>query len=420
MIGVIALTFVMPTATFAEEPEHDVGDYGNWLTENNKNKINAKSKQDLKNFSINFDKNFTRTRINENYVPVEAKIGVAFMNAMSSMGKILDNSLGRFAIIFIIVAYAFWVFFEAYNLITGNSNTKKTAEAIVKKGALISVWLLILNMGVARIFMMIMGPVLDLGSYISRMILNAISSTVNTNLPDTCAAIKVYASQNIPTDLIIDPEFAASILCIPVQMTTFLYSGIYVGLDWMISINPFSIFLGAVFVVLFIYNIWKFALVAIGVIADLFLGVFMLPFTAITETVGKTSYKGLAGEIFNGFLGLFKTENLQTQIQRFINATLYFISLSIVVAVCAALFSSTVDFNALNDSPSVSDAGFLTCLLVSFLTLYLLRKSSEIAAGIGGKIDYELGTRIGQDTNKLWKIGSGWAKKGWTKWVKKK
>ena len=47
---------------------------------------------------------------------------------------------------------------------------------------------------------------------------------------------------------------------------------------------------------------------ALNVVADLFLTVLMLPFTAIAETTSKTKYKGIVGDIFNTFMGLFATE----------------------------------------------------------------------------------------------------------------
>ena len=67
------------------------------------------------------------------------------------------------------------------------------------------------------------------------------------------------------------------------------------GWKWMIAgigTSAFTTLVGAAFIVIFIYNGFKFALMGLGVIVDLFLGVFMLPFTAIAETINKTSYKG--------------------------------------------------------------------------------------------------------------------------------
>ena len=169
--------------------------------------------------------------------------------------------------------------------------------------------------------------------------------------------------------------------------------------------SAFSFVIGVAFVVLFVYNAFKFAFIALGVIADLFLAVIMLPFTAIAETVGKTSYKGIAGTIFNGFLGLFKVESLSAQIQRFINAALYFVSLSIVVALCAALLSGIIDMNMAAQVPSLKDDNFMA------------NNAMDIAKKIGGSIDDSMGQKIKTEATRLWNNAYGEYKK-WKKIIK--
>ena len=140
----------------------------------------------------------------------------------------------------------------------------------------------------------------------------------------------------------------------------------------------------------------------LGVIADLFLGVMMLPFTAINETVGKTSFKGLAGDMFNGFLNIFSTESLQKQIDRLVNAAIYFVSLAIVIAFCAALLSSvvTLDLNAL---PTIDNTGFWMTALVAGLTLHFANKAADIAKDLGGSIDKSMGDAAQKDVEGLYK-----------------
>ena len=143
----------------------------------------------------------------------------------------------------------------------------------------------------------------------------------------------------------------------------------------------------------------------------------MLPFTAIAETVGKTSYKGIAGTIFNGFLGLFKVESLSAQIQRFINAALYFVSLSIVVALCAALLSGIIDMNMAAQVPSLKDDNFMVVLLSGILVAYLANHAMDIAKKIGGSIDDSMGQKIKSEGTRLWNNAYGEYKK-WKKIIK--
>ena len=77
-------------------------------------------------------------------------------------------------------------------------------------------------------------------------------------------------------------------------MSGFAYAAIQAGWRWIIAgfgNSAFAITCGLATIIGFIYLAWKFAFVAFGVIADLFLGIMMLPFTAIAETVGKTSHE---------------------------------------------------------------------------------------------------------------------------------
>ena len=319
----------------------DIGDYGAWTTPNNREQITGAMSRDLDSFQSEF-----QTQVIDNYVPIEAKVGIAFINGMAYIGRVLDGSLVRFMTIFILIMFIFWVSFEAYQIITGTTEIKKSIEGIVKKGGMIAIWLIVLQFGAAQIFMWVMGPIITIGTYTSDLILTAVTSTAGASLPDTCGAIREYAATHVSNAAIVDANAAADLICLPTRLSGFFYTAVAVGFKWMllgIGFSALTFLAGAIFVVVFLILIWKFALLALGVIADLFLAVFMLPFTAVAETIGQTSYKGIAGNIFNGFLKIFNAESLSTQIGRFINAALFFVSYSIVIAVCAALMTGIID-----------------------------------------------------------------------------
>ena len=395
--------FISPAAIGASTniPFTEIGDNGAWMTEYNIEQF----KQSISSDMIEFQTEAQTKQLLPDYVPIEAKIGFAMMDGLSLIADILDSSLVRFAIIFMIVAYIFWLMFETYNMMTKGSSAMELGINIVKKGAIIAIWSIILAQGPAQVFMWIMGPILSVATYMSDLILNAVTNTVGLTLPDTCNAIREYAAANASSGMIIDPKAAADMICVPTRLSGFFTTAIAIGWKWMISgigISAFTMFVGAAFIVLFIYNAFKFTLMGLGVIMDLFLSVIMLPFTAIAETINKTSYNGIVGDIFNGFLGLFKPESLSNQIQRFINAAIYFVSLSIVIAVCAAMLSGAIRVDLSSEIPSLDNSGFMITFLTGVLVAYLANKTSKIAEDLGGKVNESFSKQFGDDIKHWW------------------
>ena len=393
-------------------PAADIGDYGTWATENNKKRFIENVSSDITNFQDDFQK-----QIIGNYVPIEAKAGLAFMNAFSFISRVLDTSLVRFVILFIILAYTFWVAFESYTIITGKNKPYDKVVEILKKGLMVVIWTGILSIGPAETFMMIMTPILRAATYTSNGILDMVSSVVGTKLPDTCNAIREYATTHISDTNILPPDAAADIMCLPTRLSGFCYTAIAVGWRWMIGgigNSAFTFLCGGAFVAGFLYLAWRFAFIAFGVVADLFLGVMMLPFTAVAETIGKTSYKGIAGDIFNTFMGIFKAESLQTQIMRFVNAALHFIVLAVVIAVASGLLSGLIDLNSGTVLPDYNTSEFWISILMAALTWYLASNAMKIATEYGGAINTAMGDTLENDTKTLFNK----TKETATKWLK--
>ena len=142
-IFVAVLATVLVTSAFgatANLPMGDIGDHGTWATENNREKLLTNITHDVEQFSGDFQNQLVR-----DYVPLEAKIGLAFMNALSFISDILDSSLVRFVILFMFIAFAFWIAFETYNTMkSGKGDIPKLLLEIVKKGTVIAVWVIIL------------------------------------------------------------------------------------------------------------------------------------------------------------------------------------------------------------------------------------------------------------------------------------
>lgn len=389
----------------------DVGEFGTWATENNRKRFVSDLTYDIEQFS---GIQSSQKQLVEDYVPIEAKIGMAFMNAFSHVGNVLDSSLVRFTIIFIIMMYGFWVMFEAYTIIIGQNTVNDKLPSIIKKAVMVGAWVAVLSIGVSETFMLVVSPIMYIGTLLSDMILNAVSSVVGLNLPDTCGAIHKYVASHISDTNIIDPVSASNIMCLPSRMSGFFRTAVSLGWQWVlygIGHSAFVFCVGFALIGSFIYLMWKFAFVAFGVIADLFLGIMMLPFTAIAETVENTSYKGIAGNIFNGFVKLFSTEKLKKQIERFIDAALHFITMSIIISVCIGLLSTVYSVDSETIVPDIDNPSFTIVLLTTALAVWLAKNASVKATEIGGKISTDLGDSLQKDIGTLWKSTKDGVKK---------
>jgi hypothetical protein len=381
----------------------DVGDWGVWATQNNKGLFEKNLVDDINSFQQKFSENIS----DPDFVPIDAKLGNAFISGLSELNSIMEISLIPFIRIFLIVLFIFWVFFETYQMMTSEQDIKKLAQEIIKKLILISVWIWVIDFGPAKLFMMVIDPVLQMGSYMSDLILNSVSNTAGYPLSNSCAAIHNYLAESAPATTIISTDGVANILCVPTTLSNFLYTAVSAGWQWMlngIGTSMFSFTVGLTFVVLFIYNIYKFILMTLSVVVDLFLGMIMLPFTALAECFGKsqTSYKGYGGEIFNKFMELFQnTESLEAQFKRIINAVIYFISLSIVIAICAAILSGVINIDMANNIPTIENNDFLSALIAGALVAYLATQADTLAKKIGGAVNDSFGKDMNKDLGDL-------------------
>ena len=415
----VVCIFCIYGATYAagNQPFGDIAEYGAWINEDNV----VKFKDSITNDVTEFQSNFETSVKSPTFVPIEVKLGFALMKSLYAIDAILQMSLVRFMIIFLLIMYAFWIAVEAYKMIRESNDYKKALYDIFKKGMFIAVWILVLNYGPAKIFTMVIGPIMSIGTSLSNFILNTTAQTYNVDLPDTCATIHQYANAHNNGKLLIDANAAADIMCLPGRISTYFYYATATGFKWMI--NGFAhgitaIVVGAISVYVFIKCIFKYAFMTLGVVTDLFLKLLMLPFTAIAESMPETSEKNYLGQIFSGLLKVFNTDKfkLSDVISAFVNATIYFVSLSIIIAICAVLLSNIISLNADN---SYSVASAMTALLTGCLVLYLADKSDELAKKVGGSIDNSFGKALQGDAKTLWKKTTDFSGKIFKDWLKK-
>lgn len=395
----------------------DIGEYGAWNTENNREIMLSQVGNDMNAISSMVERQTVAS-----YVPVESKVGLAFMNAFTHVADVLNNSLGVFISVFISIAFGLWLMLEGYNIMIGKDTINKKLPDILKHGIAVAVWVGVLSIGPGRVFGFVLSPIMMIGSVLSDTVLNSVGAFLNTSMPDTCSAIGAYVASEISPNNILDANAATNLLCVPSQLSGLCYTAISAGWKWMsygIGNSIVAFFCGLFFVGGFIYLGWKFAFMAFGVVAELFIGIIMLPFTAIAEATKKTSYKGIAGDVYNGFLDIFKAEDLKTQIGRLVNIVLHFFVLSILIAICFVLLSGIIDTNTGNRMPNLNDSITYVEIMVAALTFWLAKNASKIATQIGGKIDHKMGDDLEQYANtgmkKVWGLGTKGAKTLWKK-----
>jgi len=414
------------TSAFAwgNMPLGDIGEYGDWLTGDNMSKVTDSASSDMAKFQESFQTQIRST----GSVPIEAKLGLSFMRALSAIDYVLQKSLVRFVIVFLFVIYAFWITIEAYKMIREASDYKTVLYDIFKKGIIIAIWVAVLNKGPAKIFTMLIEPILALGTTFSDFILNSVSNMYHQDFPDTCGAIQKYVADSAATDiannntvkLLVSPKTAANIMCLPAQISVFFYHGISAAWKWMLGGFGHSgtqIVMGAICIVIFLKCVFKYAFMTLGIVANLFLTLLMLPFTALAEAMPTTTEKNYAGQIFSGFLQLFNTKKLSAVISVFVNAAIYFISLAIIIAICAALLVNVV---SISDTPEYSAGGGMAAILCGCLILYLANKAEDLAKQMGGSIDNTFGKKLQDDTKRLWGNAKSFSGKVYKDWINKK
>lgn len=383
----------------------DIGNFGVWATPNNQAIVIKNLGEDLNALQNNFQNVATQ----KDYVPIEARVARSVIAAIERVGNIMERSLFGFISVFITIMLVFWIGMSAYVFATKGGNLKDFAYKITKQVVLAAVWIWIISHNPAEMFMYIMGPIIYIGSYFSDLILNSVTSSVGMQIPDSCAAIHNYIAANPLHGSLIPGDALANMICVPTRLSGFFYTCISAGLKWMsagIGTSAMTFCVGLAFVIMFLINIWKFALMALGVIVDLFLALLFLPFTAIAEVFKdmKAPDIKIVSNVFTSFAGLFKTVNLQAVIQRFINAVIYFICLSVIIAIATALLSAVVTTDLASNMPTINSEGFVTVFLTGCLVFYLANKAGNLAKELGGgaSVDSAFGDAVQKDLKTLW------------------
>jgi len=396
-------------------PFGDIQEYGQWLNEDNIDKYNTQISEDLENFQKNYEAEVKKP----GFVPIEAKIGFVFMKSLTAIDSVLQKSLVPFAIIFLFVMYALWIALESYKMMRDTTDYKTLFYEILKKGIIIAVWVGVLDYGLEKFFDLLIGPILSVGTYFSDFILDSVAQTHNIELPKTCDAIHQYVNAHNTGNLLVDSDTAANIMCLPGRISVYFYRATLMGFKWMLygfGHSATAVVIGAISIFVFVKCIFKYAFMTLGIVADLFLTLLMLPFTAIAEATPTSKESNYAGQVFNGLLKLFNTKKLSEVILVFINAAIYFVSLSIIIAICAALLLYIMP---LNYEGGYSVSSGIVALLTGCLILYLTNKIDEFATQLGGKIDNSFGTKVQGDAKKIWGNAKNVGSMIFKEWIKK-
>ena len=338
-----------------------------------------------------------------NFVPIEARIGLMFMSALTYVIDIVYSGLLPFLNALIVVMFMFWVLIITWEMMAaGKGGGLELGVKIAKRSAIIIVWMWVLNNNPAEMFMWIMAPVIAFGSAISDLVLNSTANIVGTNLPDTCGAIHAWIDGR--DDLAISSAAAADLLCMPTRVAGFLWTVVLAGWQWLVTGLGGTVFapvtlirggivqfghsvatmlLGLIFIILFVFNIIKFAVAALGVIMDLFFILLFLPFTAYSQCFkGAEVGKGHFASIWSALAKIVPDQNLDDQVRKFFKAILYFVVLSLISAIAIVLLAGVNPYDG---------ADALTVLIVGALVAYLLGGADGYIEKFGGGIDKSFG-----------------------------
>lgn len=367
---------------------------------------------DINNFGAAIHQNFDPTgQLLPTFIPVEAKVGLFFMDALSSVVRAIYTGMIPFLNAFLVALFAFWIFMETWQMMKKESDIWDLATRIVKKAVVITIWMWILNNDPAELFMWIMSPIITVATNMSDLILDGTAKIVGTNIPDTCNAIHEFVGSG--ERLVINGEAAANLLCMPTRAASFFYTAVAAGFDWMkqgLLSSALVFFMGLTFVLIFIYTIWKFALEALGVIVDLFFVLLFLPFTAIQESFGEkkddknnpTKYDGIFKPLWTELVGLIKGATLSSQIKKFLDAMIYFVVLAIVAAISVSLLAGV--------NPRV-EANFMAILIIGGLVMYLIGQVGPLAKKITGSDESKFGKDVWDTVSGFGKTAFNWGKK---------
>lgn len=398
--------------SFAESNLPEVGDFGNWMIEENMTQYNDSIRNDVDNFQQRFNQNIKQST----FVPIEIRLGLMFMKALDPISQAIRSNLVSFTTVFLFIMYAFWIGLNAYKTIRESTDYKQVFYEIFTKGFVIVIWVIILNYPTDELFAKIFGPILSIGTSISNFILdsvvgNIIQNQESNNLSNTCIAIHNYVNANMmptgsPDEVkpILSPDMMANIMCLPGRLSTFFYHAMGEAFVWItnglkIGTPITSTIVGIVALVIFIKCIFKYAFMTLGIIVDLFFTIMMLPFTALAESMPSINEKNYAGQIFSGLLKVFNTKKLSDVLATFINTAIYFVSLSIVIAICAILLKLLTNFGG-SDGFSLDSS--LAVLVTGCLVLHIADKAEDLATQLGGKIDNAFGKQLESDTKNMW------------------
>ena len=362
------------------------------------------------------ESNFTPDgQIVPDFIPTEAKVGRFFIAALSHVARAVYANLLPFLNAFIITLFAFWVLMETWQMMKDKNDVWDLSLRITKKIVVITIWLWILNNNPAELFMFLLAPVIVVGSGLSELILGGTARIIGTNLPDTCAAIHAWIGDD--ASLLIGGGYAADLLCMTTRVAGFFYTAVAAGFGGMaqgLGSSALTFMLGLIFVILFIYNIWKFALTALGVIVDLFFVLLFLPFTAVKEcfaNAGDTKYNGVFRPLWDELIGLVKGVSFADQAKKFINAIVYFVILSVMAAISIALLAGT----------NISDQrNFMSVLIIGCIVAYLIgTKTDELVKKFGAAVDGSVGDALGELIKTTTKNITDWGKKAVESLIKK-
>ncbi|MDR0448902.1 MAG: hypothetical protein LBG89_00365 [Rickettsiales bacterium] len=327
-------------------------------------------------------------------IPLDIRASMFVIEGLSTIAMIVYKNLLDVMIWLLVVFFAFWFGLEAWSVMETKTPIGDAAKKIVKKAAIISVAIFVLNTNPAEWFMMFLGAAAHVGNYAADLFLGA---ATGMGVAQTCGDTLAYVALHGGSFGFLGPENVANVICMTGRITEFFWTGLSESLALIksgIGSNVAFSVMGVAGAALFLWCVVRFAILTLGVVVDMTLMLMFLPFAAFKESFkdGWPKDAGAAGAMIEKIANAFGGDDISGQIRKFVQVIIYVIAISIVASICYLLMKGVAQQNGNN---------FIYLALGGAVCAYMISQTEKIAEMMGGVVDREWAGEIRKNLESL-------------------
>ncbi|MDR2685444.1 MAG: hypothetical protein LBB23_01570 [Rickettsiales bacterium] len=322
-----------------------------------------------------------------NNAPLDVHASLIIVGGLSQVASIIYDNLLDLIIFMIWIFFAFWLGIKAWDLMRTKIQLMPFLESAAKKLIFVVIGTALLASNPAELFMMFMGGVSALGNAASNLFL---SDTGVGRVSETCADVAAWVKASGGDIKFLTSQSVGDIICLTGRTTSFFYNGIGTFLGMMTK-GVLEAVIGAAGAVVFLWCIFKFAFITLGVVVDVVLMLMFLPFTIFSEIFKGDDWGDtmILSDAMKSFAGIFGGDGISALIQKMIQVVIYIVSISLVAAI-SFLFMRAVPKD------------FLNLLIGGALTAYMIYKADVLAKKMGGAVDDKFAKLLEQNTTAIY------------------